>query len=212
MAHNMSQAKNGCGWRRNIFSLTDVLTWKKSKGFIKLFLCSIYHPHGIAEQKEFYDELDQFITNQTRNSEILMGADINCNVGITLKRFSNILRPQGINNRNIKGRELLYLYKTNNLKILLSYFKHINYITYRSFNDKKSAHMLDNFLCCDQLFKRISDCKVTKFGVRIDHTAIITKFRLTSIKFNNEQQQSSVIDWKELELMMKQDQYSTTRI
>ena len=86
-----------------------------------------------------------------------MVADINCNVGITSKRFSNTLGPQGINNRNIKGRELLYLYKTNNLKNLLSYFKHNNYITYRSFNDKKSAHMLDNFICCDQLFKRISD-------------------------------------------------------
>ena len=87
-----------------------------------------------------------------------------------------------------------------NLKIILSYFKHNNYITYRSFNDKKSEHMLDNFICCDKLFKRISDCKVTKFGVRSDHTAIVTKFRLTSIKFNNEQQQSTVVDWKRIRI------------
>ena len=46
-----------------------------------------------------------------------MGADINCNVGITSKRFINTLGPQRINNRNIKRRELLYLYETNNLKI-----------------------------------------------------------------------------------------------
>ena len=97
---------------------------RKAKGVMKLFLCSIYHPHDIDEQKYFYDELDQFITNRPRNSEILMGADIICNVGIISKRFSNTLGPQGINNRNIKGRELLYLCKTNNLKILLSYFKH----------------------------------------------------------------------------------------
>ena len=102
-----------------------------------------------------------------------MGADINCNVGITSKRFSNTLRPQGINNKNIKGRELLYLYKTNNQKFILSYFNHNNYITYRSFNYKKSAHMLDNFICCDKLFKRISNCKVTTLGVRSDNTAII---------------------------------------
>ena len=123
-----------------------------------------------------------------------MGADINCNVGVTSKRFSDTLGPHGIDNRNIKGRELLYLYKTNKLKILLSYFKHNNYITYRSFNDKKSAHMLDNFLCCDQLSKRISDYKVTKLGVRSDHTAIVTKFRFTSIKFNNDKKESTVID------------------
>ena len=58
--------------------------------------------------------------------------------------------------------------------------------------------MLDNFVCCDQLFKMISDCKVTKLGVRSDHTAIVTKFRLISIKFNNEKQQSTVIDWENI--------------
>ena len=127
-----------------------------------------------------------------------MGADVNCNVGIASKRFCNTLGPHGIDNRNNKGRELLYLYKTNNLKILLTYFKHNNYVSYRSFNDKKSPHMLDNFVCCDQFFKRISDCKVTKLGVRSDHSAIISKFRLTSIKFNNEQRQSTVIDWEQI--------------
>ena len=86
-----------------------------------------------------------------------MGEDINFNAGITSKRFSDTLGPHGIDNINIKGRELLYLYKTINQNILLSYFKHNNYITYRSFNDKSSAHMLENFVFCDQLFKRISD-------------------------------------------------------
>ena len=127
-----------------------------------------------------------------------MGADINCNVGVTSKQFSDTLGPHGIDNKNIKGRELLYSYKTNNLKIMLSYFKHNNYITYRSFNDKKSAHMLDNFVCCDQLFKSISDCKVTKVGVRSDHTATVTKFRLTSIKLNNEQQEYTFIYWEKI--------------
>ena len=40
----------------------------------------------------------------------------------------------------------------------------------------------------------ISDFKVTKLGERSGHTTIITKFRLTSINFNNEQQESTVID------------------
>ena len=127
-----------------------------------------------------------------------MGADINCNVGVTSKLFSDTLGTNGIDNRNIKGRELLYLYKTKTLKIILSYFKHKNYITYRLFKDKKSAHMLENFVFCDQLFKRISDCKVTKLGLISDHTAIVKKFRLTSIKFNDKQQESTVIDWEKI--------------
>ena len=49
---------------------------RKAKGTIKLFLCSVYHPYEADEQKEFYDELDTFISTRPRNSEVLMGADI----------------------------------------------------------------------------------------------------------------------------------------
>ena len=55
---------------------------RNAKGILKIFLCSIYNPHKIDKQKEFYDELNQFIMNWPRNSEILMGADINFNVGV----------------------------------------------------------------------------------------------------------------------------------
>ena len=89
---------------------------RKTKGSIKLFLCSIYHPYEFNEQREFYDELDHFINTRPRNSEILMGAAVNCNVGTRSKRFKNILRPHGLDNRNLKGREFLYLYKSNNFK------------------------------------------------------------------------------------------------
>ena len=58
--------------------------------------------------------------------------------------------------------------------------------------------MLDNFICYNQIFKRISDWKVKKIGVRSDHTAIVTKIRLTSIKFNNEQQKYTIIDWEKI--------------
>ena len=58
--------------------------------------------------------------------------------------------------------------------------------------------MLDNFVCCDNLFKRISEYKVNRSGVRSDHTAIVTKFRLTSIKFNNTRDEPTVIDWEKI--------------
>ena len=58
--------------------------------------------------------------------------------------------------------------------------------------------MLDNFVCCDKLSKRISDRKVTKLGVRSDQTAISKKFRLTYIKFNNDQKESTIIDWEKI--------------
>ena len=116
-----------------------------------------------------------------------MGSDVNYNVGTRSKRFDDIFGSHGINNQNLKGRELLYLYKSNNLKIILSFFAHSNYVTYSNFSDAKSQHRLDNFISSFVFFKQISDCKVTKLGVRSDHAAISVKFRLTAIKFNNNQ-------------------------
>ena len=176
---------------------SDTYHWRE-KGVIKVFLCSVYHPHELEDQKQFYPELDQFIYDRPRNAEILMGADISCNVLITSPRFSHTLRPHWIDNRNLKGRELLYLYKTNNLKVLLTYFKHHNYVTYRSFNESHIAHMLDNIICCNKFSKIISDCKVTRSGVRSDHTAVVAKFRLTSIKFNYTRDEPSIIDWEKI--------------
>ena len=58
--------------------------------------------------------------------------------------------------------------------------------------------MLDKFISCPGFFKRISDCKVTNLGMRSDHAAIKVKFRLTAIKFNNEQDNIEIIDWKRI--------------
>ena len=60
---------------------------RRAKGSIKLFLCSVYHPCNAEEQKDFCDELDNFIARRPRNSELLMGADVNCNVGTRSPRF-----------------------------------------------------------------------------------------------------------------------------
>ena len=54
----------------------DTYHWR-AKVSIKLFLCSLYHPCDAEEQKDFYDELDNFIAQRPRNSELLMGADVN---------------------------------------------------------------------------------------------------------------------------------------
>ena len=120
---------------------------RTAKGSIKLFLCSVYHPYDHAEQIEFYDELESFLGGKPRNSELLLGVDVNCNLGIRTPMFRDVIGPHGINNRNNKGKDLLYLLKSFNLKILLTFFQHANYVTYRSFSARQSPHMLDNFIC-----------------------------------------------------------------
>ena len=93
---------------------------KKARGNIKIFLCSSYHPYEHAEQIDFYDELDTFPTNRPLNSELILGADVNWNVGIRSTMFQDVIGPNGLNNINFKGKDLLYLLKSNQFKILLS--------------------------------------------------------------------------------------------
>ena len=56
--------------------------------------------------------------------------------------------------------------------------------------------MLDNIISCGKCFKRMSDCKVNSLGVQSNHAAIMTQFRLTAIKFNNDRDDITIIDWQ----------------
>ena len=67
--------------------------------------------------------------------------------------FRDVIGKHGIDNRNNKGKDLLYIINYFNLKTLLTYFEHANYVTYRTFSAKHSPHMLDNLFCCDKFFK-----------------------------------------------------------
>ena len=58
--------------------------------------------------------------------------------------------------------------------------------------------MLDNFICCNKFFKRVTDCKVVKTGAHSDHLPIQTKFKLTAIKLNIPKSDTVFIDWEEI--------------
>ena len=110
--------------------------------------------------------------------------------------LGDVVGPNGINNRNMKGKVFLYLLKTNNFKIVLSYFTHTNYVTYRSFNSRKTPRMYDTYISCNKLFLRMQDCNLVNYGATRDHTATMIKFRITAIKFKNDRKERIIIDWK----------------
>ena len=128
--------------------------------------------------------------------EILAGQDINPNVGISSPMFNDVLGPNKIRNRNGKGKDLLFLIKSPKLKVLLSYFTHNCYTTWKSFAVRNSPHMLDNFICSESFFKRVRDCKVSNIGVRGDHLAVIVCFKITAIKFKVKGKINKIIYWK----------------
>ena len=103
----------------------------------KLFICSIYHPNKHNEQLDFYSEFNKFFKAKPHNTETLIGAYVNCNLIIRTPMLCGTIWPHELDSQNQKRKDLLYLLRSNNFKIILSYFNHKNYITYRSFNAQK---------------------------------------------------------------------------
>ena len=58
-----------------------------------------------------------------RNSELLAAQDVNCNIGIRSKMFRDVIGPYGINNRNAKGKDPLFLLKSIKFRVLLIYYR-----------------------------------------------------------------------------------------
>ena len=114
---------------------------------IKIFLASIYRPVEHDDQKRFNKELASFYNAIPRNAELLAGQDVNSNIGVRSKMFRDVIGPNRIDNRNAEGKELLFLLNSNKFRVLLNYFRHDSYTTWRSFNSTRSPHMLDNFIC-----------------------------------------------------------------
>ena len=137
-----------------------------------------------------------FYNSIPHNSELLARQDVNCNIAIRSKMFRDVIGPYVINNRNSKGKDLLFLLDSIKFRALLTYYRHENYTTWRSFNSNRSPHMLDNFICYRSFFRRVKDCKVVNIGMCSNHTAILTSFKLTAIKFKVNEKIAAHIDWK----------------
>ena len=76
------------------------------------------------DQKRFNEELASFYNAIPRNTKLLVGQDVNSNIGVRSKMFPNVIGSNGIHNRNAKGKDLLFLLKIIKFRVLLTYFRH----------------------------------------------------------------------------------------
>ena len=170
-------------WLSNRSNKKTDMYHKRGKGRIKIFLASIYQPVYHDDQKWFNEELENLYNAIPWNAELLAGQYVISNIGVRSKMFLDLIGRNSINNRNSKGKDLLFLLIIIKFRVLLTYFRHENHTTWRYFNSTISPNNLDNFICSRPFFCRVKDCKWVNIGMRSDHTAILTSFKLTAIKF-----------------------------
>ena len=90
---------------------------------------------------------------------------MNANLRARRIMHKNVIEIYGNTNRNKKVRNLLGLFGANNLKVVNSFFKKRNYITWRFFNKSRTPHMLDVITCSTSFFKCVNECSATPHGV-----------------------------------------------
>ena len=91
---------------------------KRGRGKIKIFLDWIYHPVENDDQKRFNEELASFYNNILRSAKLLSGQDVNPNIGVLSKMFRDVIGPNRIDNRNTKGKKLLFLLAIIKFRVL----------------------------------------------------------------------------------------------
>jgi hypothetical protein len=90
----------------------------------------VYHPcTKTGDDKlylEFLNTLDDLLGLAPANSEIVMGADVNSNIGthgIHSTEFCTVLGPHGLSKRNMKGECLLHIYLAHRLRVMNTFFE-----------------------------------------------------------------------------------------
>ena len=78
-----------------------------------------------------------------KSSIFIGGHDVNATLGVRKKLYKGVIRPFGIDNMNMKGKLFLSVLSENILRVGNSFFKETSFVTWRSFSDPRSPHMID---------------------------------------------------------------------
>ena len=139
-----------------------------------LTLASFYHPCTKTSKDKVYlrflETLNTLLGRSPSKSEIILGADINSNIG-TLNRlhsaeFCTTLGPHGLPKWNKKGKNHLHIYLAHCLRIMNTFFKaklgSSGHSTWMSNSPTSSGipdtHMLNLLVCSASLHMHIRNC------------------------------------------------------
>jgi exonuclease III len=188
---------------------------KKGCKHLALTLASVYHPCTKTGANDIYarflDTLDTLLGKLPADNEIIMGSDVNANIGklddLQSSAFQSTLGPHGFSKQNAKSEGLLTLYLAHHLRVTNTFFEWKangpGYGTWTSNQPNNTglpdSHMLDLIVCSTTLHKRVKNCQVVDDGADSDHQAVRMQLNLTSLKYKEKASlDSGDIDWRKI--------------
>jgi hypothetical protein len=171
---------------------------KQGNKQLALTLASVYHPCMKTGDDDTYlqflDTLDALLIQLPAKLEIIIGANINLNIGtlddLHSTKFCSAIGPHGLLKRNKKGKNLLHVYLAHRLPIMNTFFEaklnspgHSTWTSNRPTSSGiADTHMLDVVGSSASLHKHIHNCCMTLDGLDSNHRAVSMDLNLTSIK------------------------------
>jgi exonuclease III len=172
---------------------------KQGHNYLALTLISVYHPCTKTGDYDIYlrflDTLDELLSKAPATSAIVMGADVNSNIGkldgIASMEFRSVLGPHGLSRRNMKGESLLHVYLGHRLCVMNTFFEtKLGSLGHSTWTNNRptstgiaDSHMLDLLICSATLHKWTRNCCTKLDGLDSDHSAVALELNLTSIKY-----------------------------
>jgi hypothetical protein len=188
---------------------------KHGKKQLTLILAFIYHwctkTGNDVTYLCFLDTLNALLNQLPAKSEIIMGTNINSNIGtlddLHSAKFCSALGPHGLLKSNKKGKNLLQVYLALCLRIMNTFYKtrtnspgHSSWANNRPTSSGiADSHMLNVIVCSALLHKRIHNCCTILVRLDSDHRAVRMDLNLTSIKYKAKTSTyCGDIDWRKI--------------
>ena len=139
--------------------------------------------------------LDNLLRRAPAKSVIVMGANVNSNIGklggMHSTEFRAALGPHGPPRRNMKGKSLLHVYLVHRLQVMNTFSKtksgspgHSTWTSNRPTSlGIADSHMLDLIVCSIALHTRVCNCCTTLNGLDSNHCAVSLDLNLTSMNY-----------------------------
>ena len=173
--------------------------------YTSIALMPVYFPCDDRKHKRICSMFDFVLANIDLSTQIIVGSDINARIGTrTSDKHKQVLEPYGIPRSNTRGKNLVHILGSNNLRVENTFFNHRqdDYVTYTSiptnFHPKGIPSMHDIFACSQSLHKRIHDCKAVPHRAVSDRKAVKLSLMLTLIEFRSHALSCGTIDWPKI--------------
>ena len=160
----------------NSLTINEYLVFtQKGNKHLTITLASVYHPCTKTGSEDIYarflDTLDTLLSKLPSDNKIVMGADVNANIGkldkLQSSEFQSTLGPHGFSKRNSKGEGLLTVYCAHRLHVMNTFFEsRANGPGYGMWTSNRptstgqlESHVLDLIVCSTTLHKRVKNAR-----------------------------------------------------